>query len=133
MRTPAKFSSATFLLLLMLATTGCQRNYSGSWKGTTSQGKEFSFTVKDAKVQTLAIAYHLDCKTGGFCPTESSTSGDVDSSTLEGDGFTAKLGLAVITGKFDSEVSSSGELKAVAPSQAPCDCSADVKWTAKKQ
>jgi len=121
--------------VLTLTAIGCKtRSYSGAWKGTTSQGKEFTFTVKGNAVESAGIAYKLDCKTGGFCPTEGSSSGNVDFSTIEADAFTVKMmgGNAIVNGKFESDATASGDLKVVAPQQAPCDCSANVKWTANK-
>ena len=109
------------------------RDYSGTWKGTTSQGKEFSITIQDNKVAKMAVAYKLDCRKGGFCPTEGSISGDVDKSSIESGKLTASFGNGTVTGTFDSENSASGELKVAAPEQSGCDCSADIKWTAKKQ
>lgn len=127
-------SGITIIALALALLSACRsHDYSGTWKGTTSQGKEFSINIKENKVATMTVAYKLDCRKGGFCPVEGSISGDVDKSAIEGGKITASFGNGTITGTFDSDNSASGELKVVAPDQSGCDCSADIKWTAKKQ
>ena len=123
------------LCVLVLTASGCRtRDYSGTWKGTTSQGKPISFTVKDGAIIKAAMEYKLDCKRGGFCPIEGSLEGDVTApNTIKGDEFTFQLaGGAEVKGKFTSGTDSNGELKLESKAQA-CDCSATATWNAKKQ
>jgi hypothetical protein len=111
---------------------GCRpANYNGTWQGQTSQGKVISFTVTDTVEKRAKLACKLDCQVSGFCPTESSFEGDVNGK-LNGSSFSATLDNAVLSGKFDSDTASSGEMKMTTNSPQCGECKSSVTWTAKK-
>ena len=119
-------------LLAGFTLTGCRpHNYNGIWQGQTSEGKTISFNVNDNAITRAKLECKLQCQLGGFCPTESSFEGDV-TAKLSGNSFSASLGRATFSGKFDSDTTSSGEMKAETTSPQCGECKANVTWTAKK-
>ena len=122
----------TMALLFFLAMANCRsHNYNGLWQGQTSEGKTISFTISDNAITRAKLECKLQCQLGGFCPTESSFEGDV-TAKLEGSTFSASLGTANFSGKFDSDSACSGELVANTTSPQCGECKAKVTWTAKK-
>lgn len=118
--------------LLALLFSGCRSvDYNGTWQGQTSEGKVISFTVANNAVTRAKLACKLQCQLSGFCPTESSFEGDV-TAPLDGSGFSATVEGATFSGKFDSDTTSSGELKVNTSSPQCGECKAAVTWTAKK-
>lgn len=112
--------------------TGCRpHDYNGTWQGQTSEGKVISFTVTNNALTRAKLACKLQCELSGFCPTESSFEGDV-TATLDGNSFSATVQGATFTGKFDSDTTSSGELKVNTSSPQCGECKSAVTWTAKK-
>jgi hypothetical protein len=108
------------------------RDHNGNWEGKTSQEKTLSFTVQNNTITNAKLEYALKCERGGFCPTEGSFAGDIGQE-INGDSFSAKLASATLSGKFDSDKTSSGELKVEENNPYCGKCSASVTWTAKKQ
>lgn len=119
-------------LVAGLALAGCRSpNYNGVWQGQTSQGKIISFTVTDNAITRAKLECKLQCELGGFCPTESSFEGDV-TAKLDGSNFSATLGTATFSGKFDSDTASSGEMRVNTTSPQCGECKSAVTWAAKK-
>ncbi|MEO8433587.1 MAG: hypothetical protein ABI596_01725 [Pyrinomonadaceae bacterium] len=119
-------------LLAGVVLTGCRsHNYNGTWQGQTSEGKVISFTVNNNALTRAKLECKLQCQLSGFCPTESSFEGDV-TATLDGNSFSASVGDATFTGKFDSDSTSSGELKVNTSSPQCGECKSTATWTAKK-
>lgn len=123
----------TVMVVLALSVAGCSsQDYSGSWKGTTADGKEISFTVQNNIIGKVSLAYSLECETGGFCPSEESV--ETESGTkINGDNFKTAISEVNFSGEFDSPTSVSGKLSRQ-KKNTPCGiCNADTSWTAKKQ
>lgn len=119
-------------LVAGFALTACRpHNYNGTWQGQTSQGKTISFTVADNAITRAKLECKLECQFGGFCPTESSFEGDV-TAHLDGSSFSASLGTATFSGKFDSDTTASGEMKSTTTSPQCGECKSAVTWNAKK-
>ena len=122
----------TAILLACLFTLGCNtRKYDGKWEGTTSQGKGISFTVNGGVVTTSRLEFELQCERPGFCPAGGSVEQDLGAK-ISGSSFSASLERADVSGKFDSDTSASGELKAEQTSAQCGKCSASATWTARK-
>jgi hypothetical protein len=120
-------------LALSLSVTSCAaRDHNGTWQGTTSQGNFISFTVQNNIIAKGKLEYTLKCDRSGFCPTEGTFDGDIGQQ-ITGESFSAALGQATISGKFDSDNTSSGEVKAEVESPQCGKCSASVTWRATKQ
>lgn len=116
-----------------LSVLSCKaRNHNGNWEGTTSQGKNVFFTVQNNTITKAKLEYALKCERGGFCPTGGSFEGEIGQE-IDGDSFSAKLASATLSGKFDSDKTSSGEIKVEEDNPQCGKCSASVTWTAKKQ
>ncbi len=130
---PQKSLLITVVVILTLTVVGCSSlDYSGSWKGTTADGKEISFTVQNNIIRKVSLSYSLECETGGFCPTEESIETEA-STEITGDRFKGSASEVLFTGEFDSPTSVSGKLSRVKKG-TPCGtCEADSSWTAKKQ
>lgn len=121
------------VVILTLFVAGCSsQDYSGSWKGTTADGKEISFTVQNNTIGKVSLAYSLECETGGFCPSEEAV--ETESGTkINGDSFKTAISEVNFSGEFDSPTSVSGKLSRQ-KKNTPCGtCNADTSWTAKKQ
>ena len=118
---------------LSLCFLGCaSRDYSGKWQGTTAQGKTVSFTVQKNTITNAKLEYLMKCDRGGFCPLEGSFEGEIGQE-FSGNSFSAKLGQATLSGKFDSDNLSSGDVKVEEDSPQCGKCITSVTWTAKKQ
>lgn len=119
-------------LVAVVVVTGCRSpNYNGIWQGQTSQGKVISFTVTDNAITRAKLECKLECQLSGFCPTESSFEGAV-TAKLDGDSFSASVGSATLSGKFDSDTTASGEMKVNTSSPQCGECKSAVTWSAKK-
>jgi hypothetical protein len=126
--------SRTILAVLLACLFGlaCNSNkYDGKWHGTTSQGKEISFTVNGGVVTTSRLEFELKCERPGFCPAGGSVEQDLGAK-ISGASFSASLERADLTGKFDSATSAAGELKAEQTNPQCGRCTANATWTAKK-
>ena len=120
------------VLLACVSLTGCRsHDYNGTWQGQTSEGKVISFTVTNNALTRAKLACKLQCQLSGFCPSESTFEGEV-TATLDGNSFSATVQSATFTGKFDSDTTSSGELKVNTSSPQCGECKSAVTWTAKK-
>ena len=120
------------VLLACLSPLGCNPNkYDGKWEGTTSQGKQISFTVNGGVVTTSRIEFELECERPGFCPAGGSVEQELKTK-ISGGSFAASLERADLSGKFDSETSASGQLKSEQTSPQCGRCTASATWTAKK-
>ena len=120
-------------LAFSLSVSSCAaRDHNGNWQGTTSQGKTIYFTVQNNTIAKAKLEYTLKCDRSGFCPTDGTFDGDIGQQ-ITGESFSAKLGQATLSGKFDSGTTASGEVKAEVESPQCGKCSASVTWTAKKQ
>ena len=128
------FQSVTIVVALLacLLLSGCRSiDYNGTWQGQTSEGKVISFTVTNNALTRAKLACKLQCQLSGFCPSESSFEGEV-TAPLDGNTFSATAQSATFTGKFDSDTTSSGELKVNTSSPQCGECKSAVTWSAKK-
>src|SRR6185295_17779098 len=84
---------------LSLCVWSCaSRDHTGSWQGTTAQGKTVSFTVQKNTITNAKLEYVMKCERGGFCPLEGSFEGEIGQE-FSGNSFSAKLGQATLSGK----------------------------------
>lgn len=117
------------LLVAVFAAAGCK--YDGKWEGTTSQGKTLSFTVNGGAITSAKVEFELKCERPGFCPSGGSIEQDL-SAKVSGNIFSAAMGKATLSGRFDSEAQATGELKIEETNPQCGDCNARIPWTAKK-
>jgi hypothetical protein len=124
---------AGLALICVVTVIGCNtRKYDGKWAGTTTQGKEFRFTVSGGVISSSYIEFELTCERPGYCPAGGNIEEDLGAK-ISGDSFSASIeGKATVSGKFDSETSASGELKIEENDPRCGTCSGSTTWTAKK-
>lgn len=132
----------TFLSLLLLAvsflTSNCTKdtentppNYDGSWSGTTSQGKSFSFNVSGHEITSIYYKYTLM----GNC--SSSPSGEQIMfnipRAITGNSFSIPLhDGSNISGSFSSASKASGSFTKNFTGTAGCSSTASGTWAATK-
>lgn len=131
-------SLSLLLLAVSLLTINCKKdsgnatppNYDGTWTGTTSQGKAFSFTVSGSKVTSITIGYTL---TGNCSPSPTGATVTLSSgNSISGSSFSITGGTA-ISGSFSSANASSGSFTINFTGNPPgCSSTAGGTWTASK-
>ncbi len=132
----------TFLSLCLLAvcfiTISCKKenvstvlapaNYDGSWTGTTSQGKSFSFNVSDGSVSNIYIGYSLS----GNCSPSPIGSQIYSSYAISNNSF-SRTGSLSISGSFSSGSNASGSFTInFTGNPAGCSSTASGTWSASK-
>jgi len=108
-------------------------DYSGSWSGTTSQGKSISFTVVDNEI--THFSFEFDWISGTGCNVKGTVSNDYDPTLLiSGNTFTISgtiPGLSyTFNGAFSSETTSNGTSNLNA--SGTCTTTASPTWSANK-
>jgi hypothetical protein len=109
-------------------------SYDGSWAGTTSQGKPFSFIVANNAIKSAVVEYDIE---GSDCSVNTKTTGDFRSPPpITGNTFTWTSGGSgashTITGSFESATSASGMINANYGDDE-CSGALTTTWTATKQ
>lgn len=139
-----KITFFTILALLIFSTT-CKSpespedndllnpDYSGSWSGTTSQGKSISFTVVDNEI--THFSFEFDWISGTGCSVSGTVSNDYDPTLLiSGNTFAISgtiPGLSyTFNGTFSSETMANGTSNLTA--SGTCPSTASPTWSANK-
>ncbi len=137
-----KITLFTILALLIFSST-CKSpespddpldpDYSGSWSGTTSQGKSISFTVVDNEI--THFSFEFDWISGTGCNVKGTVNNDYDPALLiNGNTFTISgtiPGLSyTFNGVFSSETASNGTSNLNA--SGTCTTTASPTWSANK-
>jgi len=128
---PRSFFLTVILVLAQSALSCGSRDYSGSWQGTTADGKDISFKVQNNTIGKVNLTFSFECEYSGFCPAEESIEADAGS-PITGDSFASTVGGVRFSGKFDSPTSVSGELSYEKENPQCGKCKAKSTWTAKK-
>jgi len=129
-----------------LVTCGPGQRYDGEWKGKTSQGGEFNFTIEDGAITWYSLDWTLKLETRCAVPGSTGalywtggTAADLLTKPqgLSRKGFTLHIvGLgetaeATIAGAFASGSAASGEVD-VRASSSGCRGGSKVTWTASR-
>lgn len=108
-------------------------DYSGSWSGTTSQGKSISFTVVDNAITHFSFEFEWISGTG--CTVSGTVSNNYDTPlTISGNTFAISgtiPGLSyTFNGTFSSETTANGTSNLTA--SGTCQSTASPTWSANK-
>jgi hypothetical protein len=109
-----------------------QADYSGSWSGTTSQGKSISFTVVPAGITQLRIEFRVSgfgCTVSGTITFGYPTPKPISGNTFTFSGSAIDLSYS-ISGTFDSTTTASGTMNIT--TSGGCSGSANFTWSAIK-
>jgi len=101
-------------------------NYSGTWSGTTNQGRTMSFTISNNVFTQFTIGVNYPYL-GYGCPSSSTTTGSA-SAPITGNTFSA----SGLSGSFSSPTAASGSFS-WRLSIPGCSASGQVQWTATRQ
>lgn len=121
------------LLSVSLLTIKCKKdsgstNYDGTWAGSTSQGKTFSFSVSGNQVNNVNITYNLT----GSCSQTGATTTLFSSYAISGNSFST-TGSTTISGMFNSATSATGSFMiTISGTPTGCTSTASGTWTATK-
>lgn len=128
-----------FLVAVSLISTNCRKNQdnnaspsqadlNGTWTGTTSQGKIFSFNVSGGSVSNIYIGYSLS----GSCSPSPIGTQLYSSYPINGTSFSTTGSLS-ISGSFGSGSNASGSFTInFTGNPAGCSSSASGTWSAAK-
>ena len=103
-------------------------DYSGTWSGTTNQGRAMSFTISNNVLTQYSIGVNYP-NLGPGCPTGSTSTGSA-STPITGNTFSGAGGLS---GSFSSPTAASGSFSWTLSLPNGCSGSGQVQWTATKQ
>ena len=108
-------------------------NYSGSWNGTTSQGKSISFTIVDNEITHFSFEFQWTSTTG--CSVTGTVSNDYGTPLpINGNTFTINGTIPdlsyTFTGTFSSETTANGTSTLTA--SGTCPSTANPTWSANK-
>ena len=115
-------------------------SYNGTWQGTTSQGKNISFTVQNSGITSITVGYKIE---GDYCTVEGSiTTNFAIAQPITGNSFSIiKTGSGPIAlsytvqGTFTSSTAASGDLDFTYKQSYPnpsCNGNASATWSATK-
>lgn len=111
----------------------------GTWRGTTSQGKEVGFTIENNAFKTVTVGYSVPaCGFSGSSTVFFSTPQPITGNefTVQSSGFGPLATSFVLVGNFTSDTTASGNLQVTFSSSfpyTPCHGTANATWTAAKQ
>jgi hypothetical protein len=127
-----------FTVVLLAGLAACSDSLSpadltGTWTGTTSQGRALGFRVVDAGLDRVTLSYHLD---GVFCSYDSDTEFTLGTPLeivdLEFEAVDFSLGpgtTLTVSGAFTSASEASGSASV---DDGDCGGTANFTWTAEK-
>lgn len=108
-----------------------QADYSGSWSGTTTQGREISFTVSNSAITQITFGFEVSgiyCTVSGSLTTSQSPPPQISGNTFTYSGTATDLSYT-FNGTFDSPTAVSGTADM---SHSFCVGSASFTWSATK-
>jgi hypothetical protein len=138
-----KIAFFTILALLIFSSTckspespddgDLQTDYSGSWSGTTSQGKSISFTIVDNAI--THFSFEFEWRSGTGCSVSGNVSSDYGTPIpINGDTFTISGNITNLSytfnGTFSSVATANGTSDLTA--SGTCPSTANPTWSANK-
>jgi hypothetical protein len=115
-----------------VSTTG--PNYNGSWSGTTSQGKPFSFVIANNRVASVTFGFTINGP--GGCTADDQTT-HAPNTPVDGNqiliGRLSDPPTFAGSGTFDTGTTASGYVYVTTALSSPCIGSSGFTWTATKQ
>lgn len=134
-----KKSALSLLIAISVLIVSCSKqnteelaapNYDGTWTGTTSQGKSFSFTVSNGSITSLNIGYTLSGNCSYLPAGVQMTF--YSPQTINGNTFSIP-GDTKITGNFSSAKAANGTFSVnFTGVTGGCNATASGNWTAGK-
>jgi len=115
--------------LFTVSATPIGPNYDGIWSGTTSQGRNFGFTVADGTVTSVTTTYEW---IGDVCTATGSSSSAAGNYPITNGSFSVPSSTGpTIAGTFTSATTALGSM-IDSRTLAGCRLTLDVTWTATK-
>ena len=110
------------------------QSFNGSWSGTTSQGRAFSFVVQNNTITSLTVSFASVGACSTFSSTTTFTPGIPIAASAFSRTYSGGVGISLtVSGTFSSGTSASGTASITTSSNLPGGCgtgSRTVTWTA---